>query len=163
VALGPARYQQSAAQLAKLLMTDTALDAAGAVERSLCAVQPKNSAAWLKISFQWEPFGGVPPDYGSTPDSDEYNDIGYGASSRDDDVLIGFSCRVPNAGEDDGHGLYIKATADTEGLNALATKQKRDAQLRVLHAASVSVATALHCSTNLPTKLGMLKPLPPDK
>jgi hypothetical protein len=146
--------------MTKLLRADTPLNAAAAKTRSLCAVQPKNSKAWLSITFQWEPFGSVPADSGSTTNSTEYNDIGYAASSQDDQVLIDFSCRIPNAGENDGHNLYIKAMAFTEGLNSLPQKQKREAQLRVLHAASVSVATALHCTTNLPSKLGSLKPQP---
>jgi hypothetical protein len=163
VAAGPARYQVSLDQMAKLLKADTPLNAAAAKARSLCAVQPKNSKAWLSITFQWQPFGGVPPRSESTTYSTEFKGIGYAASSRDDNVLIDFSCRIPNAGENDGHSLYINARADTGGLSALPLKQKREAQLRVLHAASVSVATALHCSTNLPTKLGALKPLPLDK
>lgn len=163
VALGPARSQASLQQMTKLLRADTALDGAGAKTRSLCAVRPANSKAWLSMTFQWEPFSGVPPESGSTTYSTEYKGIGYAASSRDDDVLIDFSCRIPNAGENDGHNLYIKAAADTEGLNTLVSLQKREAQLRVLQAASVSVATALNCSTNLPNTLGTLQPLPLDQ
>lgn len=160
VALGPAKYQASLQQMTKLLRADTPLDAAAAKTRSLCAVRPKGSQSWLSITFQWEPFGGAPPKSGSTTYSTEYQGIGYAASSRDDDVLIDFSCRIPNAGQNDGHNLYVRAAADTEGLNALPRPRKREAQLRVLHAAAVSVATALKCSTNLPSKLGTLKPQP---
>ncbi len=160
VNLGPSAYQVSIPRLRQWLRADTSLDAAGAKTRTLCAVQPENSHASLSISFEWEPFSGVPRGSGSTTYSSEYADIGYAASSRDDDALIIFSCRFPNGGENDGRNLYLRAIATTEGLNALPRAQKREAQVRVLHAAAVSVAAAMKCDTNLPEKLGMLTPLP---
>jgi hypothetical protein len=163
VAVGPASYQATIGQVIKLLAFDIPQGGGLATVRHLCAVQPKNSKGWLSIAFRWEPFHDVPPLTSSTAASSEYKKIGYGASSRDDDALIDFSCRVPSPDKYDGRGMYILATADTEGLDSLGQKAKREAQLRVLHAASVSVATALHCSTNLPTTLGALKPLPLDQ
>jgi hypothetical protein len=129
---------------------------------TLCAVHPKGSTVWFDITFTWGQNNGASPTTESTPDSSEYNGIGYQASSQDDEVLIDFSCvmRSATSGVADGRGMYIKATADTDGLNALPSAQKREAQVRVLHAASVSVATAMGCSTNLPKTLGRLTPLP---
>lgn len=156
---GPAQYQAAITTVASRLRADIPEGGGLATVRHLCAVQPSNSTAWLRISFRWEPYHAVPPLTTSSIYSTEYR-IGYAASSRDNDALIDFTCRVPNADRHDGRGMYILAAADTQGLNSLAPKQKREAQLRVLHAASVSVAAALHCSTNLPTKLGALTPLP---
>ena len=163
VAIGPVGYQATVEQVAKLLTFDIPEGGGLAKARHLCAVQPKSSRGWLSITFRWEPFHSVPPLTTSTEDSSEYKGIGYAASSRDDDALIDFSCRVPSPDKQDGRGMYILATADTKGLDALGQKAKREAQLRVLHAASISVATALRCSTNLPTTLGALKPLPLDQ
>ena len=162
---GPANYQSTVEHAATALGADVPGDGGATFSHRLCAVHPKGSTAWLSITFMWGQYNDAPATTQSSSGSSEYNGIGYQASSRDDDALIDFSCVIRSAkrGVYDGRGYYIKATADTEGLDALGQKAKREAQLRVLHAASFSVATALHCSTNLPTTLGALKPLPLDQ
>lgn len=161
--LGPPNYQASLVQMIRWLRADTPLHAATAKSRPLCTVGPKGSTAWLTITFEWQPFDGILPKIGSTAYSTEYQGIGYAASSRDDNALIDFSCRVPQVGNGDGRGLYLSALAETEGLDALPRGEKREAQLRVLHAAAVKVAAAMKCVTNLPTTLRTLTPLPPAR
>lgn len=150
-------------QITSLLTTDTAQNAAAAEARTLCAIHPRDISAWFSLTFQWEPFSGVPPTRTSSDESTQFTGIGYTAYSQDEQALIDFSCQFPSVGQNDSHGLYMKALAETEGLDALPRAEKREAQLRVLHAAAVKVAAAMKCVTNLPSKLGTLTPLPPAR
>jgi hypothetical protein len=162
VSVGPARYQATLKQEAVALVADVPGSGGATFNHPLCAIRPKGNTIWFSISFKWDEYHAVPPLTTSTPESSEYPKVGYGASSRDGDALLDFSCVLKSAhpGVADGRGMYIEATALTDKLNALPSAQKREAQVRVLHAASVSVATAMGCSTNLPKTLGRLTPLP---
>lgn len=162
VSVGPAKYQATLKQEATALAGDLLSSGGAMFNHPLCAIRPKGSTIWFSISFKWDEYHAVPPLTTSTPDSSEYPNIGYGASSRDGNALLDFSCvlKSKHPGVADGRGMYIEATALTDKLNALPSAQKREAQVRVLHAASLSVATAMGCSTNLPRTLGPLTPLP---
>lgn len=163
VIVAPRNYQSAIEQAATSLQADVP-GSGPTFTHILCALRPTQSSALFSITFAWGLYHDAPLPSTSTDESSEYSGIGYEASSRDNDVLIDFSCVMQNAPTTaDGRGMYIKATAETEGLDALPRAEKREAQLRVLHAAAVKVAAAMKCVTNLPTTLRTLTPLPPAR
>ncbi|MFE2495958.1 hypothetical protein ACFXKS_10245 [Streptomyces scopuliridis] len=154
---------QSMKKLAASLVTD--LEKSGRKpERMLCSVSPQGgnpSTQVLWITFQW--YKDTPPVGGkrthSTYDNTRYGNPGR-ASAYDDSASLFFSC--PTASGQDSQGLGFIAWASTVGLDAVARYQKHDAQVRILHAASVALAKQLGCfkQSGLPETLGELTPLP---
>lgn len=153
---------QSMTELAASLVTD--LKKSGRKpERMLCSVSPQGgnpSAQALWISFQW--YKDTPPIGGKRTHS-TYNTTRFAigdAASYDDGASLFFSC--PSASGQDSQGLGLIATAGTTGLDAEPRAQKREAQVRILHSASVALAKELGCfkQSGLPETLGELTPLP---
>jgi hypothetical protein len=164
VSVGPAKDQATLEQEATALAADLPNSGGATYGHPLCYIMTMatGKAIGFSISFKWNQYVDTAPLTTSTTFSSEYSGIGYGASSRDDDAYIDFSCILKSAhrGVGDGRGMFIDATALTDRLDALPRAQKREAQIRVLHAAATGVATAMGCSTNLPRTLGRLTPLP---
>jgi hypothetical protein len=163
VSVGPAKDQATLKEEATALAGDVLNSGGATYGHPLCYIMTMatGKAIGFSISFKWNEYVDTAPLTASTPDSTEYP-FGYEASSRDDSAILEFSCilKSEHSGVGDGRGMFIDATALTDRLDALPSAQKREAQIRVLHAASIGVATAMGCSTNLPKTLGRLTPLP---
>ncbi|MFE4370182.1 hypothetical protein ACFRMN_18455 [Streptomyces sp. NPDC056835] len=155
-------------QLADALVTDLKKypDKRGP-ERMLCSVSPQESdpsARALYIFFQW---GLDTPSVGGKPTHSTFDmtyfDIAKFAMSADNSTYLGFAC--PSASGQDSRNRRINAEAGTWGLNAETRSAKREAQVRILHSASVALAKQLGCfkESGLPETLGELTPLPLEK
>ncbi|PVE12074.1 hypothetical protein Y717_06580 [Streptomyces scopuliridis RB72] len=153
---------QSMKQLVGVLVADLK-ESSRKPERMLCSVSPQGSdpsARALWITFQW--YKDTPPTGGKRTHS-TYNTTRFAigdAASYDDGASLFFSC--PSASGQDSQGLGLIATAGTTGLDAEPRAQKREAQVRILHSASVALAKELGCfkQSGLPETLGELTPLP---
>ena len=117
----------------------------------------------LEITFKWVQRQPGDADLTSEEDVTDF-DVAYGASSFDNGSYLDFTCPLPGALAAESRTRYIEAYADTRGLDAVGSAQKREAGIRLLYSPSVKVAAALGCQgSDLPPTLGQLKPLPMKK
>ena len=118
------------------------------------------ASSGLSIMFKWYRRDPSDEDLRSADDMTAF-DVAYGAESFDNITYLDFTCSLPGALAAASRTVFVDAEADTFGLDAVGSTQKREAGIRLLYSPSVKVAAALGCQgSDLPPTLGQLTPLP---
>ncbi|WP_328469072.1 hypothetical protein [Streptomyces sp. NBC_00448] len=159
-----AAEQHTAQQVANELRADLD-DTDNMNEHDLCflGVVGGLMTSGLEIQFQWSSRKPSDKDLKSGDDFTAFG-IAYGALSFDNGTYLDFTCSLPGALAGESRTRYVEAYANTSGLSAVGSAEKREAGVRLLYSPAVKVAAALGCQgSDLPPTLGTLKPLPMKK